>query len=477
MGLHASARTLLKHFELRLVGGAEAQGRLGARALLVPVAFIMAIATGRYVATHGLTYREGIVLLVTVLGAAALSKSLAVAFAMWVWTLGLGYRTFHLTPVLHIHPAEILLWGLLSLVLLRKRASGGSVWRGVLPVWLVLFMPFWLWAWLPGLQAGRAWDVMLSEFRDFALLVPLFVVASEALRSAKDWRIVLLSFYATGTWIALMGTVEYFFPGVTTLFPGFISDDTTFVTVEGFKRANFSFWGHSSASFTCALALPFAVPLWRWAATTSQRVAVAVGLTLQLVGVFIGGYRSMWLVVGAQIVAWLAWRRGLIVAGLVVLLAVIALPFLPSGFHQRLDSLVLTLEGRPQDSSGVKRWYIAVLAVEACFRQPWGYGWAGVWWVHSDFIQVASTMGLLGGLVFLGGYFSELKRLGSRAAASRDDDKGLGVALLLSFLCAGWILATQPVVLLPQQVLPVWFAWVLAATWVRSRADVGRSQI
>jgi hypothetical protein len=46
-------------------------------------------------------------------------------------------------------------------------------------------------------------------------------------------------------------------------------------------------------------------------------------------------------------------------------------------------------------------------------------------------------------------------------------ETGVRLAMLLSFLTAGGILATQAVVDLPQLALPVWFVWVLADIWLR----------
>ena len=109
---------------------------------------------------------------------------------------------------------------------------------------------------------------------------------------------------------------------------------------------------------------------------------------------------------------------------------------------------------------------------------PLGNGWSASGWVHSDFLQVGANLGLLGGLIFLGGYLYTLARLFRRVLTEpRSDGRGeLGITLLLSYISAGGILATQGVEVLPQLVLPVWFVWVLVEVWLRHPVHVRESR-
>jgi hypothetical protein len=93
--------------------------------------------------------------------------------------------------------------------------------------------------------------------------------------------------------------------------------------------------------------------------------------------------------------------------------------------------------------------------------------------VHSDFIQVGANLGLLAGLIFFGGYLYTLARLLRRVLSEpRTDGQGdFGVSLLLAYISAGGILATQGVEVLPQLVLPVWFVWVLVEVWLQQPAN------
>ena len=93
--------------------------------------------------------------------------------------------------------------------------------------------------------------------------------------------------------------------------------------------------------------------------------------------------------------------------------------------------------------------------------------------MHSDFLQVAQNLGLIGGVIFLGGYFFTLLRLGRRILPEiRSSERGhLGLSLLLSFVAVGGLLAMEGVSVLPQTVLPVWFIWALTEVWLRKKAE------
>src|SRR5207245_978575 len=96
-------------------------------------------------------------------------------------------------------------------------------------------------------------------------------------------------------WIAGMGILEYFFPWIADLLPGFVSDPTAYIAADGFARARFSFYGNSIAVYICSLALPMATVMWRaWPAPWPRAVTLG-GMVLQVVAIYISGNRLSWL--------------------------------------------------------------------------------------------------------------------------------------------------------------------------------------
>ncbi len=445
----------------------------GSSWLFVSIAVVFTILIDLYVIDYGITYREVIVVSVVLAALLVLAtgeRGLKVGFLFLVLTFGLGYRTMHLTPGVKVHPSELVLWGLFALPILQPanwRQRKTTIW---LPYWLIFFIPFWIWGWLRGLSAGLQWDEMFNEFRNFLLLVPLFIVTELVLANRTNWRHVLLAFYCIGTGIAGMGLLEYAFPDIKSVFSAFITQPEARETPERFARAIFSFWGAPAATFILVLSAPFAIVVWAWWSASWQRVVTLLAFAVQVLGIYIGGYRSMWFVLTAEILVFGVVRRKPLIAAVCVLLPLLGTWLMPAQARERALSGIFLLGGNPQyiDTSGIKRWDRITAALTDTLNQPLGNGWSAAGWVHNDFVQVAANLGLLAGVLFSSAFLFTLCRVLRRVLVPRvSDDRLLGLALSLSFIGAGAILAMEGVEVLVQLVLPVWFVWVLVEVWLR----------
>ena len=429
------------------------------------------IVVGFYL-NHGFSFRELIIVAgALVLGVVVFSgeRGIRYGFVLWVLTLGLGYRTISLTPDLRLHPSEILLWVLLICLGVHRHLVTSS--RLTFPLWMWLMMPFCVLAWWPLILGNAAWDQMLNEFRNFLLLVPLMIVATVVLEQRDNWRRLLLAFFAASTWIAVMGMLEFWVSGIATLFPAMITS-TSAGTIEGFERAMFSFWGGPMATFICALALPIAIVAVRWWPAAWQRALIIGSAVAQIIAIYIAGYRSIWLLMIVEILlaCLLSLKRQRVTIAVACLVVIIGgYQFVPQAANHRALTGIEALRGHPTDSSARDRISRAESAFDQMISAPLGNGWSAAGWVHSDFLQVGANLGLLGGLIFLGGYLYTLARVFRRVLLEpRGEGQGdLGVSLLLAYFSAGGILATQGVEVLPQLVLPVWFVWVVVEVWLR----------
>lgn len=430
-----------------------------------------------YAERQGLSYKELIVALGALVFAVVVfggERGIRFGLVLWVLTLALGYRTIEWTENLRIHPSEILIWVLFFCIFAQRQLRLTT--RFTLPWWLWMFLPFCVLGWWPLIVGEAPWDRMLNEFRDFLLLIPLLIVSSVVLDRPSYWRHLLTAFFVAGTWIAIMGVAEYWYPGIDRLFPAFIHAAKPEVTADGFVRGQFSFWGGSQATFICVLALPASIFLatsWRhW----SSRVVIIAASILQLVAIYIGGYRSIWFVLCIQVAVACVLRvkkHGIAVAGLVLIVGTVGYQFIPNT-HERVVTGIAALQGNPIDHSAQDRKDRALQAVNEVIESPFGKGWSSAGWVHSDFLQVAVNLGLLAALVFLGGYLYTLLRLVQRMPVwVKSTAQGeLALTLLLSFVGVGSLLAMQGVQVLPQMVLPVWFVWSMVDIWLRQTAEV-----
>jgi hypothetical protein len=389
-------------------------------------------------------------------------------FLLFIAALGLGYRTLPLTSELRVQPAEIALLLALFAFLGRSQAGrtrGQSPW---LPTWLWVMLPFLALAWLIHPDNYRRWDVQLDECRNVALIVPTFLATRLVLSRPSNWRAVVLVFCATGTAVALMGLVEYAFPSVRNLLPGFVTNTEGMESEGGFVRASFSFYGGPIAVFVCIHSLPFLLVVWRWWTGALARLTAAAAGLVQLGALYISGYRSMWLLVGGMVALCALRTRSVLLIGLLLVGGFLAQEHISRGMQGRLHSLAKILEGAPEDSSGVRRKTRIQEAFRATLENPLGSGWASAGWVHSDFLQVAANLGVVPGLALLLGYLGTLARV-VRRMRSRQLPAGqavLGFPLFLSFLAAGQMLAIQGVEFHSFTILPVWLVWALADTWL-----------
>jgi len=431
-----------------------------------------------YLAPQSADYRE-----VMIIGGALIAGvivlggewGIRLGFVLWALSMAIGYRTFEVKKDLRIHPAEVLLWLLFTCVLAHRRLITEN--RVSLPMWVCLSMPFWLFGWWPLIAGDAEWAGMLSEFRSFVIFIPLLFVAQIVLKQKQDWRYVLTAFFLASTWIAFMGSLEYWVPSVMRLFPAFIKSAKAEAAADGFVRAQFSFWGNQSATFLCLLACPLALVLIRWWRGLLARVAIVTSAVLQLVAIYIGGFRSIWLMVVVQVAAGCFFglrKRGLVVAALCVLVAAVGYQLIPKT-EERVITTIAVLQGAPIDHSALVRQERALGAVDHIVENPLGSGWHSAGWVHSDFLQVGANLGILAALIFVGGYLFTFWKLAVTVKTASAYPRGaageLGFPLLLSFIGVGGLLATQGVEVLPQLMLPVWFIWVMVDVWLRQRSE------
>ncbi|MFV9507623.1 MAG: hypothetical protein AB4911_23985 [Oscillochloridaceae bacterium umkhey_bin13] len=448
--------------------------------LIVLVGLGCAVAIGYLVGTDQFSYR--ILIIGFTLGAvlAALiagERGLYIGFLLWIGTFALGYRTIRISPHFLLYPSEIVLWGLVGMIIIFRIIQPTFRPHYHWPSWLPWFIPFWFWGWIVGLGAGWPLDRIASDFRNFLLLIPMILVTSSMLAKPDRWPLILATMVAVSIWISFWGSLEYLFPTIKNIFPGFITNPIPGLSQEGFMRAQFSFWGAAAATFICAIFLPFNLVVWRQWKHLWLRILLLVVIGIQLFAIYIGGYRSIWLLTGIVIAVWLMYRVGMLFGSLLLALFLGAYRFLPEPAQLRIDSLIVALEGSPIDSSAAKRWDRVLETWQTAWQNPFGVGWSGTGWVHSDFIQIAANLGLLAGLLFLGAYLFTLWRIWRHVQALPHDQRAnsTGLTLLLAFIVVGGLLMFQGVQVLTQLILPVWLVWVLVEVWLKQHSKQQRT--
>lgn len=419
--------------------------------------------------TPGIDFRApmysvlGLVALATVMGG---EESLMIGFYGFLAAFGLGYRTVTLTPRLKIHPVEILIVALLVLLFAGRRSRTAVVQRMMIPGWMFAMLPFWIWGLFRGIGERYAWDDMVSEARNFFMLIPIVIVSSIMLNSKDRWRTTIKVLYVTGTWIAFWGAAEYYFPGIRNVMPGFITKTGGRLTSEGFDRASFSFWGNPAGSFLCAMTVPLIIPLSRWYTKSFHQWVLRGMLFIQLTGLYVGGFRILWTCLFVQFILYSLLKKRVGMAAVVFLAVFAGYNAIPKTAQERVGTFIDVISGNPSanDTSGRKHLVRLEEAVDLALSYPGGVGWTGAGWVHCDFVQIAANLGMAGGVVYLFAYILTLLRLIERISKSKKNPeyRDVLVSVFLGYTTVGALLCTQAISVLPQLAYPAWFFWIMS---------------
>jgi hypothetical protein len=209
----------------------------------------------------------GITALGMILPFAPLKRSIYWSFLIWIALFFLGYRTIDITTDLRLHPLVVVILAIFVALFVSSAKSQRPVaWHS--PRLLFVFSLFWGWGVARAVATQVPLDLILAQVSNFIMIFPLWIVATRVLSERSGWQGVVSTLFAVGTAIAALGVLEYFCSAISVFFPLYMAPRTVLdaVSISGhigfFERGMFSFWGHPGASFICALALPFAIPMW-----------------------------------------------------------------------------------------------------------------------------------------------------------------------------------------------------------------------
>jgi O-antigen ligase len=392
---------------------------------------------------------------------------LRAGFYFWIATFVVGWRQIWITSNLKIHPAEAVIW-FLFLVLFVQRITQQKPIVSWLPLSYGLFLLLGIVGLFNGIYNHVTWDVILSEFKSFLVVIPILYVSREVIESMADLRRALIVFTLTAVFVATLGIVEHYAPGWVAPLSGYFGNNPILYSQQGFARANFTFFGGAIASI-------FLVTVWlvnlslvystqhRWVAFLWLAGAVMSGFAI-----YLSGNRAPWVgaFVGLCIFVLFDLRR----RGVIVLAGLALLPLLPQQFYHHLWAVVDPT--RYYDTSVLKRRQWFQSALDLTWHNPIiGRGWGSSGWVHSDLLQIAANLGVPALALFLLWYVDKIYKLVLVVRKSASSILSTYAAGILSGLIAVLIcLSAESIILLPQLIVPIWFLLALADATVRLAA-------
>ena len=389
-------------------------------------------------------------------------------FYFWILLFALGYRTAHLTSNLSIHPLEIIIW-LLFFSLLAYRMHERKWQNPILPTVAWFFVAFFPIGFLHALQTRVRPDLDIAALLPMLVVVPVFALTNELVNSSNKFRTIGGLLAVIAFYIAFLGDLEYYFPSAVAPFQGFFSDAIETITVEGFARAGFSFWGSPVVALLLALLLPLVLVQFYWWKRFEARLFLTLTVVLTLLGMYVSGYRSIWLLGLGEMYLYFLLKGSGKWLGLMVAGTAFVLTSLPLVAQERLNNFLTY--GFNADSSAQKRAERIVIAWQQFLRSPLiGNGFGSTGWVHSDLLQIADMLGAIAFLLFmiwLGYHFLQVLTLYRAKSRVEPWVWETSVGLLVFLVGFVYVLSIEASIVLPQLIIPMWM--ILALCGVLSR--------
>ncbi len=383
----------------------------------------------------------------------------------------LGYRTLHVTQYFSIHPLEIVLWLLFIGLIFKSLAERHQFLLGLPPLgWM--FVVFWPIGIVRAFQTGVPGDLIIAELILFVHILPVFGIVRQIVTSQKQYNIVMGLLCGITFYISALGIVEYFFPALIGPFKSFFAEQMTRKTADGFDRASFSFWGSPVVTHLLVLFLPFILAQWpRWERII-PRAFLILTIVFSIVAMFIGGYRTIWLIMVVEVGLFFVLRRRITRLGFIAIFLWIGFSALPLAALDRVNNFMSF--GFDSDSSARERELRIEQAWNSFLDDPWlGRGWGSAGWVHSDVLQIATNLGSIAASCFVLWYATTLFKAFQFSQKARGlwqrEHSVASVTFLIGLLV---ILFTQAVIVLAQLIIPIWFLFALVHVLPSIREEI-----
>lgn len=398
------------------------------------------------------------------------NNGIANSFKWIIIAFILGYRTFTPFAGLKIHPIEIFIY----LTILRIIISGAPKYREMPKPILVLnflFISYFIIDFLTRYNSS-----VLIEFKNAFLLYLVFFIAQYIIFSKKYIIKLFKNYLIAATLISILGITEYLFePFMESLFGFQAQADSTIHSVL-FSRLAFLYWG----SHLAANLVPPVFPILLLLKSENDKILtnnffLTFLVVINLIAIYLSGNRISWLILTIFLIILLFQYKGSLIPSIKSYILLITTSFILYIYSQPVEGRYIStyraLVGKidiKYDSSGGARIMRAKNAISSIINEPFGTGWGSQGWVHSDVLQVASSIGIIPGLIFFIIPILLLYNLYKNYLSVQIKDKtvfftcfGILVYVIISFSLNGNILKVQTGV-------PLYILWMISQNYYES---------
>jgi hypothetical protein len=394
-----------------------------------------------------------------------------------IFAFVLGYRTFEPFPGLKLHPIEIFIYASIIRIIMSNAVKYRKMSLGISILGIFFITYFFI------DLLTRYHFVVLLEFKNAFLLIWIFFITCH-LHFSKSYFVQLLKYYLlAASLISIMGIIEYQFPSFMSSIFGFRSRPMNVPENIFFTRVAFLFWGSHLAANLIAPVFPILILLKVQKEPLANNNYILTFLVIiNLIAIYLSGNRISWLILTILLLATIFQYKDFLIPYMKTYVLLVTGVFVAYVYSQPVEGRYIStfkaLTGEIDtryDSSGSARMARALIAINSIVEKPLGAGWGSQGWVHSDVLQIAASIGILPGIIFLIAPLFLLFRMYRAYLIVSINDKtaffvccGLLIFVIISMVLNGNILKVQ-------SGAPLFVLWAIADSYLSSYKQVESS--
>jgi hypothetical protein len=320
-----------------------------------------------------------------------------------IFAFVLGYRTFEPFPGLKLHPIELFIYACIIRIIISNAVKYREMSIGISMLGIFSIAYFFI-----DLLTGYHFMVLL-EFKNAFLLIFIFFI-TQHIHFSKSYFVLLLKYYLmAASLISILGIIEYLFPSFMSSIFGFESEPINNFESVFFSRLAFLFWGSHLAANLIAPVFPILLLLKvEKDSIIKNNYTLSFFVLINLIAIYLSGNRISWLILTILLLTTIFQYRNLLVPYMKSYALLVTMVFVAYVYSQPVEGRYIStfkaLAGQIDtryDSSGGARMARAQIAIDSIVEKPLGTGWGSQGWVHSDVLQIAASVGIIPGIIFL----------------------------------------------------------------------------
>ena len=330
-----------------------------------------------------------------------------------IFSFVLGYRTFTIVPGLMIHPIEVFTYAASLRVIISRQNKYYKM-----PFSISLLGIFFVLTLFVDLLT-RFHIFVILEFKSAIILYLLFFLMQYVHFTKEYLKQTLKVYLFMATIISILGVCEFLLPSEMSGIFGFHNQNQFGNEIISFNRLAFLFWGTHLAANLIPPVFPILLLLKVEKDTILYNNYLLTFLILiNLFAVYLSGNRISWLNLTIMLFLTIFQYKNQLLPKLKPYILILITAFIAYIYSQPVEGRYLStfkaLTGQidqQYDSSGANRMAKVQMALASIKSHPLGTGWSSQGWVHSDLLQISSTIGIIPGIFFFYSLISSFIKL------------------------------------------------------------------